>query len=46
MNFVTGDESWFYLESDYEQIWLQSDTPVPQRSKKIINSPKVMLSVL
>lgn len=42
---VTGDESWFYLETSYERIWLQRDSPRPVREKKVINSPKVMITV-
>jgi hypothetical protein len=43
--FVTGDESWFYLETSHETIWLQHGDPRPVREKKVINSPKVMLTV-
>jgi hypothetical protein len=28
-SIVTLDESWFYLPTDHEIIWLQSDEKVP-----------------
>ena len=34
--FLTGDESWFYLETDYEIIWLPENKKVPEKEKKMI----------
>lgn len=45
VHFVTLDESWFYLSTDYEFLWLPRDEPPPTRSKKMIDSPKTMLTV-
>jgi hypothetical protein len=33
---VTLDESWFYLPTDHEIIWLQSDEKVPERERHTI----------
>ena len=35
--FYTGDESWFYLNTDYEQQWLPSGEILPNRMNKILN---------
>ena len=33
-NIVTLDESWFYLTTDYESIWLPPEEAPPTRKKK------------
>ena len=43
--FLTGDESWFYLQSVHDLIWLQRDEEPPVKEKKMIDSPKMMLTV-
>jgi hypothetical protein len=43
--FVTGDESWLYFETSHDRIWLQRNDARPVRAKKVINSPKAMLTV-
>ena len=43
--FATGDESWFYLSYDYEQMWVASGNEPSKREKKMIGSEKVLLSV-
>jgi histone-lysine N-methyltransferase SETMAR len=43
---VTFDESWFYLRTDHEFIWLQADEEVPERERHTIQSEKVMLTIV
>jgi hypothetical protein len=42
---VTLDESWFYFTKDHEQIWLPSEGRVPEKERKMIQSPKLMLTI-
>jgi hypothetical protein len=42
---LTGDESWFYLTIDHEQIWTRSEAPPPTIPKKMIRSPKRMVTI-
>jgi hypothetical protein len=37
---LTGDESWFYLTIDHEQIWMRLEAPVPTSPRKMIGNPK------
>jgi hypothetical protein len=43
---VTLDESWFYLNTDYELIWLHPDGEIPERERLTIQSGKVMLTIV
>lgn len=43
--FYTGDESWFYLSTDYEQIWLPYEEKPPTRPKHTISSEKYMVTI-
>jgi hypothetical protein len=45
---VTLDESWFYLNlnPDPELIWLQPDGEIPERERPMIQSEKVMLTIV
>jgi hypothetical protein len=43
--FYTGDESWFYLSTNHESIWLEDGEEVPQRARKTIGSQKVMVTI-
>jgi len=43
---IALDESWFYLSTDYESIWLPSGDTAPERERKMINSPKMMLTIV
>jgi hypothetical protein len=45
-NIVTLDESWFYLSTDHEMIWLQSDEKVPEMERHIIQSNELMLTIV
>jgi hypothetical protein len=43
--FLTGNESWFYFTIDHEIIWTRAEVAPPTISKKMINSPKRMVTV-
>jgi AraC-like DNA-binding protein len=45
-DIVTLDESWFYFQTDHERIWLTPEQPVPDRERHMIQSPKIMLTVV
>jgi hypothetical protein len=45
-NIVTLDESWFYLSTDYELVWLPRDEKVPERERYTIQSKKFMLTIV
>jgi histone-lysine N-methyltransferase SETMAR len=45
-NVVTLDESWFYLSTDHEMIWLHSDEKVPERERHTIQSKILMLTIV
>jgi hypothetical protein len=42
-DLVTFDESWFYLHTDHERIWLAPGETPPDRERHTIHSPKFML---
>jgi hypothetical protein len=39
------DESWFYLSTDHEQIWLRPDQEPPERAKHTIQDTKIMVTI-
>jgi hypothetical protein len=43
---VTLDESWFYLNTGHELIWLQPSAEIPERKQRSIRSEKVMLVIV
>jgi histone-lysine N-methyltransferase SETMAR len=45
-DIVTLDESWFYLSTDHEMIWLQFGKKVPERERHVIQSKKMMLKIV
>jgi hypothetical protein len=45
-DIVTLDESWFYLHTDHELIWAQSDAEIPERQRHTVQSQKVMLTIV
>jgi hypothetical protein len=45
-HIVTLNESWFYLSTDHEMIWLQSDEKVSEREWNTIQSKKSMLRIV
>jgi hypothetical protein len=45
-DIVTLDESWFYLNTDHEFIWLQADEKVPESERDTVRSEKRMLTIV
>jgi hypothetical protein len=45
-DLVPLDESWFYLHTDHERIWLASGEKPPARDRRTIPSPKFMLTIV
>jgi histone-lysine N-methyltransferase SETMAR len=45
-DIVTLDESWFYLSTDYEFVWLPRDKKVPERERHTIQSKKFMFTIV
>jgi hypothetical protein len=43
---VTFDESWFYLSTDHELIWLPQDETVPEHERYTVQSKTLMLTVV
>jgi hypothetical protein len=43
---VLLDESWFYLHTDHERIWLAPGETPPDRERHTIQSPKFMLTIV
>ena len=43
--FYTGDESWFYLNTDYEIQWLPREEKPPDRIEQKIGSKKYMVTI-
>jgi hypothetical protein len=44
-NIITLDESWLYLCTDHELVWLAPGEMVPERERHMIQSPKSMITV-
>jgi hypothetical protein len=42
---ITLDESWFYLSTDHEQIWLHVEERPAERPRHIIQDPKMMVTI-
>jgi hypothetical protein len=42
---ITLAESWFYLSTDHEQIWLRSDEEPPERAKHTIDGKRIMVTI-
>jgi hypothetical protein len=40
---ITFDESWLYLYTDHEQIWLCVEEQPPERPRHAIQGPKMMI---
>jgi hypothetical protein len=45
-DLLTLDESWSYLNTDHERIWLASGETPPDRERHTIQSPKFMLMIV
>ena len=45
-DIVTLDESWFYFSTDHERMWLAPGETVPDRERHLIQSPKMMITIV
>jgi hypothetical protein len=45
-DIITLDESWFYLNTDHELIWLPADEKVPEKEGHTVRSAKFMLAIV
>jgi hypothetical protein len=45
-DIVTLDESWFYLSTDYEFVWLLRGEKVPEKERHTIQSKTFMLTIV
>jgi hypothetical protein len=45
-DIVTLDESWSYLSTDYEFVWLPRDEKVPERERHTLQSKKFMFMIV
>jgi hypothetical protein len=45
-DIVTLDESWFYLSTDYNFVWLPRNENAPERERHTIQSKKFMLTIV
>jgi hypothetical protein len=43
---VTIDDSWFYFTTDHDWIWLPEVTEAPKREGIIIQSRKIMVTIV
>ncbi|KAA6395731.1 MAG: hypothetical protein EZS28_008743 [Streblomastix strix] len=43
--FATGDETWLYFDNDQDAQWIKRREPRPERYRKLIGAPQVMLTV-
>jgi hypothetical protein len=42
---ITLDESWFYISTDHEHIWLRQEEQPPERPRHTIQDPKRILTI-
>jgi hypothetical protein len=42
---ITGDESWFFYVTSRSKIWLSRDADTPEMARRLINTPKVMVTI-
>jgi hypothetical protein len=42
---LTGDESWFFYYTERDSVWLPPDIEVHEVARRLINTPKVMVTV-
>ena len=43
---ITLDQSWFYLNTDYERQWLPPDADRPEKERVMISSKKIMVTIV
>ncbi|KAA6385817.1 MAG: putative mariner transposase [Streblomastix strix] len=42
---LTGDESYIFYVNDFDSTWIRDGEKVPQRARRIITDPKILLTV-
>jgi hypothetical protein len=42
---LTNDESWFFYYLENSRIWLSQDAKTPKVARRLINTPKIMVTV-
>jgi hypothetical protein len=42
---LTGDESWFFCYPANSRIWLPPDAEKPEVARRLINTPKIMVTL-
>jgi hypothetical protein len=42
---IALDESWLYISTDYEQIWLRVEEQTPEIPRHTIRDPKMMTPI-
>jgi hypothetical protein len=42
---ITGDESWFFIDNSEDLVWVDESSSPPEKCRKTVASPKVMLIV-
>jgi histone-lysine N-methyltransferase SETMAR len=42
---ITGHESWFFYVTPHLKIWLPRDVDTPEVARRLINTPKVMVTI-
>jgi hypothetical protein len=45
-DFATFDEHWIYCYADDESVWLSANEKTPERTRKMITPPKLMLTIV
>jgi hypothetical protein len=45
-DIITLDKSWFHFSAKHELIWFAPEEVVPEREQHIIQSPKLMITVV
>jgi hypothetical protein len=43
--YLTGDESWFYFQTNYTRSWLLPESEPPKRVRQTINTQKAVVTV-
>jgi hypothetical protein len=42
---LTSDEFWFFYMNGYQKLWLRHDTEAPEVTRRLINTPKVIITL-
>jgi hypothetical protein len=42
---ITGDEAWFFYDMPHSKIWVPPDADAPEVAKRLINTPKTIMTI-